>query len=145
LLYIHIPFCDSKCFYCAFNSYTSKNYLKKDYFKALKIQFEKEKKPNKFKSVFIGGGTPSVMNLDFYERLFNLISPYIDENTEITIEANPNSTKIEWLKELKKLGINRISFGVQSFNDEKLKFLGRNHSSKSALISIENAKKFLTM
>jgi oxygen-independent coproporphyrinogen-3 oxidase len=142
LLYIHIPFCDSKCFYCAFNSYTTKNYLKKDYFNALKIQFENEKKPNKFKSVFIGGGTPSVMDLDFYEKLFNLISPYIDKITEITIESNPNSTKKEWLKGLKEFGINRISFGVQSFDDEKLKFLGRNHSSKSALLSIENARKF---
>jgi oxygen-independent coproporphyrinogen-3 oxidase len=140
LLYIHIPFCDSKCFYCAFNSYTTKNYLKKDYFNALKTQFENEKKPNKFKSIFIGGGTPSVMNLHFYEKLFSLISPYIDIDTEITIESNPNSTKREWLKGLKEFGVNRISFGVQSFNDEKLKFLGRNHSSKSALISIENAR-----
>jgi oxygen-independent coproporphyrinogen-3 oxidase len=141
MLYIHIPFCDSKCFYCAFNSYTTKNYLKKDYFNALKIQFENEKKPNKFKSIFIGGGTPSVMDSNFYEKLFNLISPYIDKNTEITIESNPNSTKKEWLKGLKQLGVNRISFGVQSFDNEKLKFLGRNHSSKSALLSIENAKK----
>jgi oxygen-independent coproporphyrinogen-3 oxidase len=141
LLYIHIPFCDSKCFYCAFNSYTTKNYLKKDYFTALKTQFEDEKKPNKFKSVFIGGGTPSVMDLEFYEKLFNLISPYIDTETEITIESNPNSTKIEWLEGLKELGINRLSFGVQSFNDEKLKFLGRNHSSESAVTSIQNALK----
>jgi len=141
LLYIHIPFCDSKCFYCAFNSYVDKNYLKKDYFEALKIQFEQEKKPAKFKSIFIGGGTPSVMSLLFYEKLFNMLLPYIDENTEITIESNPNSTKLEWLKGLKELGVNRISFGVQSFNDEKLKFLGRNHTSSSAKTSIENALK----
>ncbi len=141
MLYIHIPFCDSKCFYCAFNSYTTKNYLKKDYFKALKLQFENETKPNKFKSIFIGGGTPSVMDLDFYNELFEMLNPYIDKDTEITIESNPNSTKLEWLKGLKSLGVNRISFGVQSFNDKKLKFLGRNHTSKSAIISIENAKK----
>jgi len=141
LLYIHIPFCDSKCFYCAFNSYIDKNYLKNDYFNALKIQFEQEKKPTKFKSIFIGGGTPSVMDLNFYEKLFELISPYTDEKTEITIESNPNSTKLEWLKGLKKLGVNRISFGVQSFNDEKLRFLGRNHTSNSAKVSIENALK----
>ena len=141
MLYIHVPFCNSKCFYCAFNSYTTKNYLKKDYFKALQTQFLNEKKPNKFKSIFIGGGTPSVMDLDFYAKLFELISPYIDRNIEITIESNPNSTKIEWLKGLKELGVNRISFGVQSFDDKKLKFLGRNHSSKSALLSIENARK----
>jgi oxygen-independent coproporphyrinogen-3 oxidase len=141
LLYIHIPFCNSKCFYCAFNSYTTKNYLKKEYFNALKIQFENEIKPDKFKSIFIGGGTPSVMDLNFYEKLFKLLSSYIDKNSEITIEANPDSTKIEWLKGLKELGVNRISFGVQSFNNKKLKFLGRNHTAKSALISLENAKK----
>ena len=141
MLYIHIPFCDSKCHYCAFNSYTDKNQYKSYYFKALKTQFENETKPNKFKSVFIGGGTPSVMDLKFYEKLFKMINPYIDKNTEITIEANPNSTDIDWLKGLKEFGLNRISFGVQSFNDEKLKFLGRNHTKNTALISIENAKK----
>ena len=141
MLYIHIPFCDSKCHYCAFNSYTDKNNYKSSYFQALKIQFENEIKPKKFKSIFIGGGTPSVMDLDFYEKLFELLNSYINENTEITIEANPNSTSIEWLIGLKNFGLNRISFGVQSFNDEKLKFLGRNHTKQTALISIENAKK----
>ena len=141
MLYIHIPFCDSKCHYCAFNSYTDKNQYKPNYFEALKTQFDNEIKQNKFKSIFIGGGTPSVMDLNFYEKLFDMISPYIDKNTEITIEANPNSTDINWLKGLKNFGLNRISFGVQSFNDEKLKFLGRNHTKETALISIENAKK----
>jgi len=141
LLYIHIPFCDSKCHYCAFNSYTDKNQYKDDYFKALKTQFNNEIKPEKFRSIFIGGGTPSVMDLDFYEQLFNMIHTYIDKSTEITIEANPNSTDIEWLQELRNFGLNRISFGVQSFNDEKLKFLGRNHTKQTALTSIENAKK----
>jgi len=140
LLYIHIPFCDSKCHYCAFNSYTDKNQYKSNYFKALKTQFDNEIKPDKFKSIFIGGGTPSVMDLDFYGLLFEMINPYIDKNTEITIEANPNSTSLKWLKGLKQLGVNRISFGVQSFNDEKLKFLGRNHTKETALLSIENAK-----
>ena len=141
MLYIHIPFCDSKCHYCAFNSYTDKNKYKNHYFNALKTQFENEIKPDKFKSIFIGGGTPSVMDLVFYKKLFNILQNYIDKNTEITIEANPNSTSLEWLKGLKKLGVNRISFGVQSFNDEKLKFLGRNHTKETALLSIENAKK----
>ena len=141
MLYIHIPFCDSKCFYCAFNSYTDKNQYKPNYFNALKTQFENEIKPNKFKSIFIGGGTPSVMDLDFYGLLFEMINPYIDKNTEISIEANPNSTSTQWLKGIKNLGVNRISFGVQSFDDEKLKFLGRNHTKETALFSINNAKK----
>ena len=141
MLYIHIPFCDSKCFYCAFNSYTQKNHLKSYYFDALEMQFKNEN-PKKFSSIFIGGGTPSVMGIDFYEKLFNMLSPYFDENTEITIEANPNSTKKEWLRELRNFGVNRISFGVQSFDDNKLKFLGRNHNKQNSIISIENAKCF---
>jgi len=143
LLYIHIPFCDSKCNYCAFNSYTNLNHLKKEYFKAIKTQLINDiEKFNikKFKTLFIGGGTPSTMSISFYEKLFKFLSPYIKNSKEITIESNPN-TSIEWLKEIKNLGVNRISFGVQSFNDKKLKFLNRNHSSKLAIKTIENAKK----
>ncbi len=143
LLYIHIPFCDSKCNYCAFNSYTNLNHLKKDYFYAIEKQFLNDiKKYNikKFETIFIGGGTPSTMPISFYEKLFKLIEPYIKNIKEITIESNPNAS-YEWLKEIKNLGVNRISFGVQSFNDKKLKFLNRNHSSSQAIKTIENAKK----
>jgi len=143
LLYIHIPFCDSKCNYCAFNSYTNLNHLKKEYFKAIKSQLLNDiEKFNikEFETIFIGGGTPSTMPISFYEKLFNLLAPYIKNTKEITIEANPN-TSFEWLKEIKNLGVNRISFGVQSFNNEKLKFLNRNHSPKQAINSIEAAKK----
>ncbi|ACM92159.1 putative oxygen-independent coproporphyrinogen III oxidase [Nautilia profundicola AmH] len=141
LLYIHIPFCDSKCNYCAFNSYTNINHLKKKYFDAVKKQFLHEIDTNtEFETVFIGGGTPSTMSVDFYEKLFKLISPNIKNAKEITIECNPN-TSYEWLKEIKNLGINRISFGVQTFNEEKLKFLNRNHSPTQAVKAIENAKK----
>jgi len=139
LLYIHIPFCDSKCNYCAFNSYTNLNHLKKDYFEALKKQFL-SLNPKNYKTVFIGGGTPSTMSVNFYEKLFTLLEPYIKNPKEITIECNPN-VKYEWLKEIKSLGINRISFGVQSFNEEKLKFLNRNHSPTLAVKAIESAKK----
>lgn len=143
LLYIHIPFCDSKCNYCAFNSYTNLNHLKKTYFNAIKKQFLNDVEKfnvEKFETIFIGGGTPSTMNIYFYEKLFRLIEPFIKDIKEITIESNPN-TSYEWLKEIKNFGVNRISFGIQSFNDEKLKFLNRNHSSKMAIKTIQNAKK----
>jgi oxygen-independent coproporphyrinogen-3 oxidase len=139
LLYIHIPFCDSKCNYCAFNSYTNLNHLKKNYFEALKKQFL-SLNPTEYKTVFIGGGTPSTMPVKFYEQLFELISPYTKNTKEITVECNPNVSS-EWLKEIKNLGVNRISFGVQSFNEEKLKFLNRNHSKFQAINSVNNAKK----
>ncbi|MEO1958492.1 MAG: radical SAM family heme chaperone HemW [Nautiliaceae bacterium] len=139
LLYIHIPFCDSKCFYCAFNSYTNLNHLKKEYFDAIKKQFQTIKNQN-FYTVFIGGGTPSTMPIKFYEKLFNFLAPFTKNTKEISIEANP-TTSYEWLKEIRNLGVNRISFGVQSFNNEKLKFLNRNHSKIQAIKAIENAKK----
>ncbi|WP_024787942.1 radical SAM family heme chaperone HemW [Lebetimonas sp. JH369] len=141
LLYIHIPFCDSKCNYCAFNSYTNINHLKKEYFNAIRKQYLNDVKTDtQFKTLFIGGGTPSTMKESFYEKLFKLIEVNIKNIKEITIEANPNVT-YEWLKEIKNFGINRISFGVQSFNEKKLKFLNRNHSPIQAVKSIENAKK----
>ncbi len=92
-------------------------------------------------TIFIGGGTPSTIQPELYEAFFNKIHPYLNENIEITIEANPNSATLKWIDGMKKLGINRISFGVQSFDKEKLKYLGRNHSPKDAIKAIENAHK----
>ncbi len=145
LLYIHIPFCDSKCFYCAFNSYTDKFSLKKAYMQALKVQLRYElenytKKYNKkIETVFIGGGTPSTIKAELYTEVFELIKPFLEENAEITSEANPNSASIKWQEQMYKLGVNRISFGVQSFDNIKLKALGRSHNSKSAISAIQNA------
>jgi len=143
LLYLHIPFCDSKCHYCSFNSYVELFSYKEKYLEALKKQliFELEKYEPKLESVFIGGGTPSTVAAEQYAYILDIIRPYfIDEKIEITIEANPNSASDVWLKKIYNLGINRISFGVQSFNDEKLRFLGRNHNKEQALRAINSAK-----
>jgi len=144
LLYIHIPFCDSKCFYCAFNSYTSLHILKDQYIQALKKQLEFELKNHnkKIKTVFIGGGTPSTIEAKKYEEILQIIKPYLENNTcEITIEANPNSAKNTWLEKIYNMGINRVSFGVQSFDDKKLDFLGRNHNKTQAIEAINKAYK----
>ncbi|WP_428022929.1 radical SAM family heme chaperone HemW [Arcobacter sp.] len=144
LLYIHIPFCDSKCFYCAFNSYVDRFHLKQTYMKALEKQLlydiKHYLKDEKIETVFIGGGTPSCVDYNEYKNIFKIISPYLKENCEITSEANPNSATKEWLSGMKDLGVNRISFGVQSFNDKKLKYLNRAHNSNSAINAIQNAK-----
>jgi len=142
LLYIHIPFCDSKCFYCAFNSYTSLHSLRDDYMDALKLQLEDGLKKNnkQIETIFIGGGTPSTIKAHKYQNIMNIVKPYLKENCEITIEANPNSATKEWLEEIYQIGINRVSFGVQSFDDEKLKFLGRNHNKEHAIEAINYAK-----
>ncbi len=146
LIYLHIPFCDSKCYYCAFNSYVGKFELKNRYMQSIVKQLRSELSifepaKNSIKSLFIGGGTPSTIESKLYESFFDTIRPYLQKDAEITTEANPNSASLAWLEGMKKLGVNRISFGVQSFDDEKLKFLGRNHDKKSAIKAIENAYK----
>jgi len=144
LLYIHIPFCDSKCSYCAFNSYVDKFHLKKEYMDALFIQLKSELQRfqathKSIETIFIGGGTPSTVSPQLYAPIFEFLAPYLQENIEITSEANPNSATYEWLKGMYKLGVNRISFGVQSFNAQKLKLLNRSHSPLQAKEAIVNA------
>lgn len=109
---------------------------------ALKIQLKDELKKNdkKIETIFIGGGTPSTIKAHKYREVMEIVQPYLIENCEITIEANPNSASKEWLKKIYETGINRVSFGVQSFDDEKLKFLGRNHNKSQAIEAINNAK-----
>jgi oxygen-independent coproporphyrinogen-3 oxidase len=110
--------------------------------KALELQLQYElvnQKITYLKSVFIGGGTPSCVDAKYYVPIIELLSDYIDENTEFTTEANPNSATFKWQKEMFEIGINRISFGVQSFNENKLNFLARNHSKNDAIDAIKNA------
>ncbi len=142
-IYIHIPYCDSKCFYCAFNSYTQFHNTIPFYMQALKKVILKSflHEEKKIKTIFIGGGTPSCVDASFYKEIFALFAPFIDKKTEITTEANPNSASLNWLQGMRKLGVNRISFGVQSFHDKKLKLLNRAHTSSEAIKAIENAKK----
>jgi oxygen-independent coproporphyrinogen III oxidase len=143
LLYIHIPFCDSKCHYCSFNSYVELFSYKKVYLEALKkqLKFELKKYTPKIETIFIGGGTPSTIDGDEYKDILEIIEPYFaNKDIEITIEANPNSASDVWLKKVYNSGVNRISFGVQSFNDEKLRLLGRNHNKNQAIKAINNAK-----
>lgn len=97
------------------------------------------KRNKKIETVFIGGGTPSTIKAFEYEEIFSMIKPFLTEFAEITTEANPNSASFEWLQSMKDFGVNRVSFGVQSFENNKLKFLGRSHNSNSAIKAIQNA------
>ncbi|WP_104722354.1 radical SAM family heme chaperone HemW [Helicobacter mesocricetorum] len=131
-LYLHIPFCDSKCGYCAFNSTTHQNHLKIPYMEALHKHLLHQIQAlqiSKFSSVYIGGGTPNVINSNFYKPIFDTLQPYLPKDTEINTEANPNSLTLQWLRDLKDFGINRLSLGVQSFFTKKLQFLERIHQS----------------
>lgn len=145
LLYAHVPFCESKCPYCAFGSVVGRDKMAKDYFDAMIVDFKSQAqkfalKKGEISTLFIGGGTPSVIKASFYEPFFKEISPFLSDDAELTSEANPNSATIEWLTKMRKFGLNRISFGAQSFFEDKLKFLGRTHSSKQIYKAVEMSK-----
>jgi len=115
------------------------------YMKALhkQLSFELERfnaKENSIQTLFIGGGTPSTVAAELYAPIFELLKPYLQENAEITTEANPNSATKEWLRGMQSLGVNRVSFGVQSFDEKKLKGLNRAHTPQQAKECIITAK-----
>ena len=113
--------------------------------KVLNLQLDYELKRftatnQSIESVFIGGGTPSTVSPKLYAPIFKKLQPYLNPHAEITSEANPNSASQEWLLGMWELGVNRISFGVQSFDENKLKLLNRNHSPQQAKDAIAHAK-----
>jgi oxygen-independent coproporphyrinogen-3 oxidase len=142
-LYIHIPFCLSKCHYCDFYSSTSLSALP-DFLDALCKEMEMyHKRFNSFDTVYIGGGTPSLLRPRQLEDIltkvgenFNLLS-----NLEITIETNPADLNRSFLELMRENGINRINIGVQSFDEKVLDFLGRRHSVKQAISSVGDSRK----
>lgn len=127
-LYIHIPFCKSKCFYCDFCSYSGKEKLMTEYAKALAKELDDigAYEPN---TIFIGGGTPTYLTKESWKILGNSISRFNTENLkEFTVEANPGTFDSEILSILKQLGANRLSIGLQAVQDKHLKNLGRIHT-----------------
>jgi oxygen-independent coproporphyrinogen-3 oxidase len=137
-VYIHWPFCASLCPYCDFNSHLSKNIDHDAWAEAYisELKHWHARVPDRMvTSVFWGGGTPSLMAPKIVEKVLNEIQNLwdVDTNCEITLEANPGSTDAAKLKDFKSTGINRVSIGVQSLNDDALKFLGRKHSRAEAL------------
>lgn len=143
-IYIHIPFCDHKCIYCDFYSIITTNNVA-HFLKALKREIDsysiKYSQDKKIDSIFFGGGTPSLMDPNYlYEIIIHLKKRFlVDDSAEITMETNPGTVDELKLKRFKDAGINRISIGVQSFDDDDLKFLTRIHDKKSAVETIYNA------
>ncbi len=142
-IYIHIPFCRKKCPYCNFVSFANQDNIDR-YIALLKteISLKKQNKSiDRAASIYFGGGTPSFLGS---ERLNDILSAlkqsfYIDKATEITVESNPSDLSLAYLSALRKMGINRISIGTQSFSDSDLSFLGRTHDARSSEKSIKNA------
>lgn len=143
-IYIHVPFCMSKCNYCAFFSHACQTPDWEEY--TNKICTEIEYWGNKLgkidiPTVFFGGGTPSLIPIKCFESIINKIKNCftLDSNTEITIEANPKTLDKTKLQDFCKSGVNRLSVGIQSLDDNKLKFLGRRHNTYDAMQLLEFA------
>ncbi|GKU79740.1 radical SAM family heme chaperone HemW [Paenibacillus sp. L3-i20] len=145
-LYIHIPFCTNKCHYCDFTSYVLKGQPVDQYLDALEqemIRTIETLPPSRIETVFVGGGTPTVLTPPQMGRFLNSVRKHfpIVENAEFTIEANPGTTDIDKLQAMRDGGVNRISFGVQSFDNGLLEKIGRIHNVDDVYRSIENARK----
>jgi oxygen-independent coproporphyrinogen-3 oxidase len=141
-LYIHIPFCISKCHYCNFYSVTSLEHVS-DFLESLfKEMTMYRDRFETFDTLYIGGGTPSVLFIEHLEELMQRIGETFDLSTdsEITLEANPGDLDTAYLTSLRKTGINRLNIGVQSFNDAILSLFGRRHTGKEALEAMEAAR-----
>ena len=144
-LYIHIPFCVKKCLYCDFLSFSANESLICSYFDALINEIKlsaPQYKDSEVISVFIGGGTPSFVSEKFICKVLETVRDSFNlcEDAEITIEANPASAIFDKLLAYRKSGVNRLSIGAQSLNDEELKRLGRVHNSKTFYETYENAR-----
>ena len=150
-LYIHVPWCVKKCPYCDFNSHAQKGDIAEhDYVEALLADFEHDlttiekngSQQRTLHSIFIGGGTPSLLSAHAYERLFSGLKQRIvfEDDIEITMEANPGTYEHDRFQAYFAAGVNRLSVGVQSFQDDKLSALGRIHCADEAIQAIQSIR-----
>lgn len=152
-VYIHIPFCKSKCHYCSFVSF-NKLELKKEYLKALGQEIKQSYQGELLNTIYFGGGTPSLLTVQEFENLLRYFN--INENTEITTELNPDSCysngdfvsiencksgSYDYLRGLYDIGINRLSFGCQTFNNDILKQINRRHTSNQVIDVVKTAQR----
>ncbi len=145
-LYLHIPWCVKKCPYCDFNSHTFETLPEQAYIDALQADLEQQLPliwGRRIVSVFIGGGTPSLFSADGLQRIIRFIRSHLNclPTMEITMEANPGTVEQEKFNGFYEAGINRLSIGVQSFDNEKLQSLGRIHNGDEALRAVEVARR----
>jgi oxygen-independent coproporphyrinogen-3 oxidase len=148
-LYLHIPFCHTRCHYCDFNTYAGILPLREPYVRAVLTEIElagklaqhADGKPRRSRTIYFGGGTPSLLTVAQITRLLNACRKAfaVDEDAEITLEANPGTLSLQQLSGLHAAGVNRLSMGAQSFDAELLKTLGRIHSPGDIVQALRNA------
>ena len=146
-LYIHIPFCQAKCIYCDFYSVADRNNEIPEFIdlicQEIDLFFENNQAPWNFDTLFLGGGTPSLLEALSIEKILKTLRKYVDLNDiqEFTVETNPGEIDYNRLKDFLSIGVNRLSLGFQSFDDKLLSFLGRLHSSEDCIQTYNNARK----
>ncbi len=143
-IYIHTPFCKSKCAYCNFFSLASESKIN-DYVEALKKEIVLRKNylgDETVKTIYFGGGTPSLLSVKNIEEILELLNKNYEiiSSPEITLEINPDTINREKMSSLKQIGVNRMSVGIQSFDDDDLRYLGRRHDSRHAMQVLEDLK-----
>jgi oxygen-independent coproporphyrinogen-3 oxidase len=144
-IYIHVPFCHRRCHYCDFYTNVNLSYLV-DFYRALEKEIELRShflQQHNIETIYFGGGTPSILHAQAIEKIISKISQFyhLSSNCEITLEVNPEDVSVTYYQEVQQAGVNRLSIGVQSFDDYILKYLNRRHGSIHSSNSIEWALK----
>ncbi len=143
-IYLHIPFCKTRCIYCDFYSDTNELQIN-DFVKAICAEslMRKSEINEPIKTIYFGGGTPSRLSNRYFQQIFETIFSLfsVEKDAEITLEANPDDLSEKYIQLLRELPFNRISIGIQSFDDDELKFLSRRHSSQQAIDAVKRCKK----
>ena len=140
-IYIHIPFCQHICDYCDFPKLQYFRLFGEKYLSSLKKEMESYNIPDTIKTIYVGGGTPTALDDDLFLELLRIIKPYTNQVEEYTFEANPESLSKEKLELMKEYGVNRISLGVQTTNNEILVKIGRKHTFEDAKTAVSLARK----
>ena len=140
-IYIHIPFCQKKCDYCDFISYSNKDLKIEEYIASVKKEIDLQKIKSEITTIYIGGGTPSYIDSKYIKEILTQIKKKnVSSNAEITIEVNPGTVTLEKLECYKDAGVNRLSIGLQSTQDELLKQIGRIHNFEQFLDTYKKAR-----
>jgi len=146
-IYIHIPFCQAKCIYCDFYSVADRNNEIPEFIDLICAEidlfFKNNQAPWKFDTLFLGGGTPSLLKASSIEKILKTLRKHLDLSNiqEFTVETNPGEVSLVRLQDFISIGVNRLSLGFQSFDDKLLSFLGRLHSSDDCIKTYNNARK----
>lgn len=140
-IYIHIPFCASRCIYCAFYSTTSLD-LRQRYTDALCRESGVRRQETEVRSIYLGGGTPSQLTIPQLRQIFDTLYKYnkVAEDAEITIEVNPDDVTEAFAENLRTLPVNRVSMGAQTFNDQRLRYLHRRHTAAQVAEAVERLR-----